>query len=155
MSAALGHILFGDFQLSITTSLLIGSIPGVWIGAQMSSRAPGGIIRRALAFVLLASALKLLGVPTPQTGAILIAVLCIAPPLWMVIRRRHGLPALASGMLRRGLYRQLGRPVPVSPKAAAKADAAQSAEPEVSVVGSTPDADAGVQGDSAPSSSTS
>ena len=78
-SAALGHILFGDFQLGLTASLLIGSIPGVWIGAQMSSRAPGGIVRRALAFVLLASALKLLGVPTPQTGAILVLVLLVAP----------------------------------------------------------------------------
>ena len=31
-SAAVGHILFGDFQLALTTSLLVGSIPGVWLG---------------------------------------------------------------------------------------------------------------------------
>ncbi|MEP6798468.1 MAG: sulfite exporter TauE/SafE family protein, partial [Lapillicoccus sp.] len=67
-SAALGHILFGDFQLNLTLSLLLGSIPGVWIGAQLSSRAPGGIVRRALAFVLLASALKLLGATNVLTG---------------------------------------------------------------------------------------
>ena len=108
-AAALGHIFFGDFQLSLTTSLLIGSIPGVWIGAQMSSRLPGGVVRRALAFVLLASALKLLGVPTPTTGLALLAVLCVAPPLWMVVRRRHGLPPLASGMLRRAVRYLPGR----------------------------------------------
>jgi uncharacterized membrane protein YfcA len=94
-SAALGHILFGDFQLALTTSLLIGCIPGVWLGAHLSARAPGGLVRRALAFVLLASALKLLNVSTTDTGLILLLVAIIAPLLWMVVRRRHGLPAFA------------------------------------------------------------
>jgi len=96
-SAALGHILFGDFQLALTTSLLVGSIPGVWIGAHLSARAPGGLVRRALGFVLLASALKLLDVSTATTGIILAAVLIVAPLLWMVVRRRHGFPAIALG----------------------------------------------------------
>ena len=94
-AAALGHLLFGDFQLGLTTSLLIGSIPGVWVGAHLSARAPGGLVRRALAFVLLASALKLLDVSTLNTGLILLAVLIAAPLVWMVVRRRHGLPAFA------------------------------------------------------------
>jgi len=96
MSAALGHILFGDFQLSLTTSLLIGCVPGAWVGAMLSSRAPGGIVRRALAFVLLASALKLLGLPNLETGLVLLAVAVVAPVLWMAVRRRKGFPALAS-----------------------------------------------------------
>lgn len=94
-SAALGHLFFGEFQLTITSSLLLGSIPGVLLGAQLSARAPGGLVRRALAFVLLASSLKLLGVPNPQTGVILGAALCIGPLLWIAARRMHGLPALA------------------------------------------------------------
>jgi uncharacterized protein len=52
-SAALGHLLFGQFSLTITASLLLGSIPGVHLGAQLSSRAPGGLVRKALALVLL------------------------------------------------------------------------------------------------------
>lgn len=99
-SAAAAHLLFGDFQLSLTASLLIGSIPGVWIGAQMSTRAPGGIIRRALAFVLFASALKLFGVPNGATAAILLLSLLVAPLVWMVVRRRHGFPALARNVPR-------------------------------------------------------
>lgn len=95
-SAALGHILFGDFQLALTTSLIIGSVPGAWIGARLSSRAPGGFVRRALAFVLLASSLKLLGVPTMQTGIALAVLALGAPVVWMLVRRRHGFPALAS-----------------------------------------------------------
>jgi uncharacterized membrane protein YfcA len=94
-SAALGHILFGDFQLPLTSSMLVGCIPGVWLGAQLSARAPGGLVRRALAFVLLASALKLLNVSTPDTGLALALVLVFAPLLWMLVRRRHGFPALA------------------------------------------------------------
>jgi uncharacterized membrane protein YfcA len=94
-SAALGHILFGDFQMELTTSLLLGCIPGVWLGAHLSARAPGGLVRRALAFVLLASALKLLNVPNRDTAIILGVVLVFAPVLWMLVRRRHGFPALA------------------------------------------------------------
>ena len=52
-------------------------------------------MRRALGFVLLASALKLLDVSTATTGIILAAVLIFAPLLWMVVRRRHGFPAIA------------------------------------------------------------
>jgi uncharacterized protein len=94
-SAALGHLLFGDFKLDLTTSLLLGCIPGVWIGAHLSARAPGGLVRRALAFVLLASALKLLHVSNTNTGIILLLVAFIAPVLWMLVRRHHGFPAIA------------------------------------------------------------
>jgi uncharacterized membrane protein YfcA len=100
-SAALGHILFGDFNLDLTTSLIIGSVPGAWVGARLSSRAPGGIVRRVLAFVLLASALKLLGVPTVQTGVVLAVMALAAPVAWMLVRRRHGFPALAMRRERR------------------------------------------------------
>ena len=102
-SAALGHLLFGDFQLAITLSLLVGSVPGVYVGAQLSSRLPGGLIRRALAFVLLASALKLFDISSERTGLILLGTLLIAPPLWMAARRHNGLPALAPGMFSRRL----------------------------------------------------
>jgi hypothetical protein len=95
-SAALGHILFGDFHMSLTASLLLGSLPGVWLGAHLSARAPGGLVRRALGFVLLASALKLLDVSNRDTVIILAGVLTIAPLVWMAVRRRHGFPALAT-----------------------------------------------------------
>ena len=107
-SAALGHLLFGDFQLDVTTSLLLGSVPGVYLGAQLSSRAPGGLIRRALAFVLLASALKLLDVSNTVTIAILGVTLVAAPLLWMQARRRLGLPALAGPQLRRARAERAG-----------------------------------------------
>jgi uncharacterized membrane protein YfcA len=60
-SAAIGHLLFGSFDLSLTGSILIGSIPAVYLGAHFSSRAPDHVIRPALIVVLLLSSLKLLG----------------------------------------------------------------------------------------------
>jgi uncharacterized membrane protein YfcA len=93
-SAALGHILFGDFHLDLTTSMLLGCVPGVWVGAHLSARAPGGLVRRALAFVLLASALKLLNIPNRETGIVLLAALFFAPVAWMLVRRHHGFPAV-------------------------------------------------------------
>jgi uncharacterized protein len=63
-AAALGHALFGDLHLDIAAAVLVGSVPGVLIGARLSSRAPGVVIRAALVVVLLASALKLFGLGT-------------------------------------------------------------------------------------------
>lgn len=94
-SAAIGHAIFGDLDLSVSLPLILGSIPGTYIGAHLSSRLPGGWVRRALAFVLLASGLKLIGVPTGTTGLLLVAVLFLAPLMWMVIRLRLGFPAFA------------------------------------------------------------
>lgn len=63
-AAALGHLLFGDFRMEVTAALLVGSIPGVYLGSKISSRAPGGLIRRVLALVLVASSLKMFGLGT-------------------------------------------------------------------------------------------
>lgn len=94
-SAALGHAFFGDLDLSVSIPLIIGSVPGAYIGARLSAALPGGIVRRALAFVLLASGLKLLDVPNVPTALILLAFAIGGSILWMYIRRRHGFPALA------------------------------------------------------------
>ncbi len=94
-AAALGHVLYGDFQLGITASLLVGCIPGVYVGARFSAQAPGGIIRRALTLVLLASGLKLIGVGTAQLAWILGIIVVVGSLAWMGVRRSYGLPALA------------------------------------------------------------
>ena len=81
-SAALAHMLVGDFELGLTTSILIGALPAVYVGARLSSRAPDGVIRPMLVFVLLASALKLLGVSTGLLGLILLGVVFVGLALW-------------------------------------------------------------------------
>ena len=76
-AAAIGHMFFGDFQLSLTTSLLLGSIPGVYLGARASARAPDHVIRPALVLVLVLSGLKLLDVPVGWLAAVLTAGLIV------------------------------------------------------------------------------
>lgn len=104
IAAAFGHILFGDFQMDLTVSLLLGCVPGAWVGARISSRASGGLVRRILAFVLFASSLKLLEVSNALTGVILTIALLVGPVIWFAVRRHHGFPALAHdwGGKRRG-----------------------------------------------------
>jgi len=81
-SAAIAHILVGDFQLSLTASILIGAVPAVYGGARLSSKAPDGVIRPALVVVLLASALKLLDVPTVAVGATIAGLVVVGLPIW-------------------------------------------------------------------------
>jgi len=94
VAAALGHILFGDFHIDVTAALLVGSIPGVYLGSLVSSRAPGGLVRRVLAFVLLASALNMFGLSNAAVLWTLGAALVAVSVTWMLLRRRHGLPAV-------------------------------------------------------------
>jgi uncharacterized membrane protein YfcA len=89
-SASLGHLLFGDFALGLTGSILIGAIPGVWLGARVSSRTPGSLVRRALTLVMLASGTKLLGASTPVVLAVTATAFVVGVAVWGVIRIRHG-----------------------------------------------------------------
>ena len=94
-SAALAHIVFGDFKLGLTLSILIGSIPGVLIGASVSSYAPTAFLRGALAAVLLVSGLKLVNVPTLAIGVVLLVSVVVLGAAWLYVR--------ASGRTLRGI----------------------------------------------------
>jgi len=59
-SAAIGHLLFGSFDFQLMTSIVIGAIPGVFLAARYSSKAPDRVIRPILVLVLTSSAMKLL-----------------------------------------------------------------------------------------------
>jgi uncharacterized membrane protein YfcA len=81
-SATLSHLLFGHVDFGLTGTLLLGSVPGVYLGARVSSRAPDAVIRPVLVVVLLASSLKLLDF---SNGALLLGVvllLVVGAPLW-------------------------------------------------------------------------
>jgi hypothetical protein len=68
-AAAFGHLLFGEVRLSVTTSLLIGAIPAVYLGARLSSQAPSTVTRPIISGVLMGSSLALLHAPTPVVVA--------------------------------------------------------------------------------------
>lgn len=87
-AASLGHIFYGDLDVGITLSLLIGAIPGTWLGARASSRVPGGLIRRALAVLLLATSLKLLGASLAVVGISVLLALVVGTIAWEMSKRR-------------------------------------------------------------------
>jgi len=86
-AAAAGHLLFGDFRLGLTVSLLIGSIPGVYVGARLSARANLRFIRPALAVVLLLSGAKLLDASNLELGLLFVAVTAGVVIVWSWRRR--------------------------------------------------------------------
>jgi uncharacterized protein len=89
-AAALGHLAFGDFELGLTTSLLVGALPGVYLGARVSAQAPSGLIRRSLAVILAASGLKLLGMETGALGVFLVVAVAAGPLAWRYVRATGG-----------------------------------------------------------------
>ena len=82
-SAALGQLVFGHIDFGLAGALIIGSVPGVYLGARFSALAPDGIVRPILVSVLVASALALL-IPNDYTAlAWALAVVAVtAVPLW-------------------------------------------------------------------------
>src|ERR1044072_1206324 len=61
--AAVAHWVAGDVDSVLAGNILLGSVPGVVVGAHFASRAPVGFLRTALGVVLVAS-----GIVTVQKG---------------------------------------------------------------------------------------
>jgi uncharacterized membrane protein YfcA len=59
-AAAIAHVIAGNVDFALAGTILIGSIPGVWVGSGLTVRLPVGVMRAMLACVLLAAGLALL-----------------------------------------------------------------------------------------------
>jgi uncharacterized membrane protein YfcA len=93
--AGAGHLLHGNVNLHAMAWLLVGSIPGVLIGANLSIKVPERALRVAFAFVLVLSGVKLVKFPAATTiievGAGFAALVFI---VWSVVElRTRRLPA--------------------------------------------------------------
>jgi uncharacterized membrane protein YfcA len=82
-AAALGAVSFGHVELSVTSSLVVGGVPGVLAGSLVSSRAPDRYVRPVITFVILASRLKYVGVGTTELGWALCGVLLAGGLVWL------------------------------------------------------------------------
>ncbi|MGH9029843.1 MAG: sulfite exporter TauE/SafE family protein [Acidimicrobiales bacterium] len=110
LAAALGALVFGKVELAVTTSLIIGSVPGVLAGSLLSSRAPDRYIRPAIAFVILASGLKYVGVGTTALGWTLCGLLLGAGVVWVSYNRPWQEAPASPGVVEAGRVRGSGRP---------------------------------------------
>lgn len=87
-AAAIGQAIFGNVELGLTLSLMLGSIPAVYLGARLSAAAPNGFVRPAIAVVLLGTALKLVGASNALMGVAVAAAVVAVVASAMVRRRR-------------------------------------------------------------------
>ena len=88
-AAALGALTFGHVVFGVTASIIVGSVPAVLIGSLLSSRAPDRYIRPAITFVIFASGLKYVGVPTYPLGWTMGAILVLGAAYWGIRRQRQ------------------------------------------------------------------
>jgi hypothetical protein len=91
--AGAGHLAAGNVDLHATAWLLIGSIPGVLLGSQVSVSLPDKALRLALATTLTLAGLKLAEVPGAEI--VIVTVLGAAVALLAALGIRRGLRALA------------------------------------------------------------
>jgi uncharacterized membrane protein YfcA len=87
LAAALGALVFGHVQFGVTASLIIGSVPAVLVGSLLSSTVSDRYVRPAIAFVILASGLKYIGLKTTALGWTLCIVLLLSAAAWLVSSR--------------------------------------------------------------------
>jgi uncharacterized membrane protein YfcA len=92
-AAAIAHIVAGNVDYGLAGTILIGSIPGVWLGSHWSSKLGVSTLRTALAIVLIGGGLGLLtkagaGIPPVVIGAV--PVLLAAVVLGQELRKRSG-----------------------------------------------------------------
>ncbi|HTW07824.1 MAG TPA: sulfite exporter TauE/SafE family protein [Acidimicrobiales bacterium] len=81
-SATIGQLLFGHISFDIAGGLMLGSIPGVYLGARVSSRAPGAVVRPVLVALLTASGLALLITSYGGLGVALAVTAVVGTALW-------------------------------------------------------------------------
>jgi uncharacterized protein len=84
--AGASHVLHGNVDMHAMGWLLLGSIPGVLLGTQMSIKIPERALRAAFGAILMLSGLKLAG--APGWVLVLAAVAsALAFALWFIARR--------------------------------------------------------------------
>ena len=93
-AAAIAHWVGGNIDFGLAGNILVGSIPGVIIGAALSDKAPQGFIRTALGVVLIGSGIVTIqkGDPTVWPIAAAVSALMLGAVLYAphhVNKRRH------------------------------------------------------------------
>ncbi len=91
-AAAAAHIVAGNVDFALAGTILLGSVPGVWLGSHWSVRMPVAALRTTLAVLLIGAGLGLLakaglGIPTAALAAFPVAVAVVV--VGSVLRERR------------------------------------------------------------------
>jgi len=94
-SAGLAHFGSGNVDLALMATILVGSLPGVWIGTALLPHVPVAGLRHALGIVLAAAALGVLAkAGVPMSPAALIGIPAALAVFSVVVHRRRMRPPL-------------------------------------------------------------
>jgi len=94
-AAGIAHWIGGNVDFVLAGNILIGSVPGVIVGAALSDRAPQGFIRTALGIVLVGSGIVTIQKGDPTVWPIAAAIagvglgFILAAPRWLHHRRQR------------------------------------------------------------------
>jgi len=88
-AAAAAHIVAGNVDFALAGNILIGSIPGVWIGSNLTLRVGNSVLRRTLGLVLIGAGLALLS----KAGA--------GIPSWLIALFPAAIAAMVANVLMR------------------------------------------------------
>jgi uncharacterized membrane protein YfcA len=58
--AGVGHATLGNVDWNLLCALLVGSLPGIWLGAHLTRRMPERVVRTLLCASLLTAGLKVM-----------------------------------------------------------------------------------------------
>lgn len=84
IAAAISHVIVGGVTWAVLIPLLIGGVPGTFLGARIANRIPQPLLRTGIVVLLSLTGLQLLGMPPAGIGALAGVALLAA----LVIRRR-------------------------------------------------------------------
>ena len=100
-AAGLAHVSAGNVDFGLVGTILIGSIPGVWLGSHWSVRVNPAVLRTTLAVVLIGAGLALLikaGLDLPLEVIVPFPLAVIALLVVTMVRSRRARNQIPSGM---------------------------------------------------------
>jgi uncharacterized membrane protein YfcA len=98
-AAALAHIVAGNVDFPLAGNILIGSVPGVWMGSHWAIRVPSSVLRTTLAVVLIGAGMALLakvGLGIPTVALIPFPLAVIALMVITMLREWRSRPSVAT-----------------------------------------------------------
>jgi uncharacterized membrane protein YfcA len=88
-AAGIAHMVGGNVDYGLAANILVGSIPGIWVGSNLSVRFPQGVLRTVLGVVLVAAGFTILNkantalVPYALVAAAVIIIALFAAQIYL------------------------------------------------------------------------
>jgi uncharacterized protein len=112
-AAGLAHWVGGNVDFGLAGNILVGSIPGVLLGAHLAVRVPQGFLRLALGTVMIAAAITLIAKEKPPLSVVVPSFSVAAVTLGAMFAMQIGIHRRAKR--RRHIPATSSAPPPVSP----------------------------------------